>query len=298
MVQQIKHLSDLLKWFSLEKYSEAVNLDALGWCEQLSWRLGMLKALCRPYSNDIWKIDEPSQNISKGRTQALEFARTTPILLIEEVDELMGIYFHSSMLDELRSGNPNYSFSVNLTTVRQHYKTEFNIRKDERIYARNFFAQIFDDRGTDLRLPLKYKYQDWIDKPIDNLVDAFNTRRITVNLQIPDKILLEQFRKLLLEVRKPTRRIGITLEAKTKPDFAAWMKFGLLPYLDLHIWKKETGIKIPNRVVADAIFLPGEGGEEVVRKTTHKIAQEVMSNKYLSMLAAIAAEEVSERNRL
>ena len=76
------------------------------------------------------------------------------------------------------------------------------------------------------------------------------------------------------------------------------MKFGLLPYLDLHIWKKETGIKIPNRVTADAIFLPGEGGEEVVRKTTHKIAQEVMSNRYLNMLAAIAVEEVSERNHL
>ena len=48
--------------------------------------------------------------------------------------------------------------------------------------------------------------------------------------------------------------------------------------------------------MADAIFLPGEGGEEVVRKTTAKLARELLTLKHLETLAALAAQEIAERN--
>ena len=56
------------------------------------------------------------------------------------------------------------------------------------------------------------------------------------------------------------------------------------------------GKKIPNRVVADAIFRLGEGGEEVVRKTTQKLASLVLTDSHLQLLASIAAQEIVERN--
>lgn len=293
MVQRIKHVSDLPKWFNLEKYNKAADLDILGWCEQLSWRFGMLQMLSHP--DEIWRIDAPCKKvINEYRFQALELARETPIIDIKH-DDLMVHFFHSGALCELRSGEPTYSFGVHQTTVRQHYGTENSMMEEKRTYARNFFAQIYDSEDWFGKSP-KYKCQDWIDKPIDNFTNADRTLNLSVNLFVPDKILLKQFKKLLLEIRHTSLRYGISLEEKSRIDFDAWLKSGVLPYLDLHIWKKETGTKFPDRVMADAIFPHGEGGEDTVRKTTVKHAQYLMTRKFLEVLTAVATSEIMERN--
>lgn len=98
------------------------------------------------------------------------------------------------------------------------------------------------------------------------------------------------------DLRSTLRRKSIVTKNWRKPDFADWNRFGVLPYLDLRIWGQETGTRISNRVMADAIFLPGEGGEEVVRKTTAKLARELLTLKHLETLAALAAQEIAERN--
>lgn len=105
-----------------------------------------------------------------------------------------------------------------------------------------------------------------------------------------------QFERLLNDLRSTLRRKSIVTKNWRKPDFADWNRFGVLPYLDLRIWGQETGTRISNRVMADAIFLPGEGGEEVVRKTTAKLARELLTLKHLETLAALAAQEIAERN--
>jgi hypothetical protein len=48
--------------------------------------------------------------------------------------------------------------------------------------------------------------------------------------------------------------------------------------------------------MADAIFPPGEGGEEIVRKTTSKIAKELMADGNLKFLAALASQRIVEAN--
>jgi Family of unknown function (DUF6387) len=68
-----------------------------------------------------------------------------------------------------------------------------------------------------------------------------------------------------------------------------------LPYADLLIWAKENKVKIPNRVFADAIFPQGEGGEEVVRKTTRPLAKRVLGSLNMEILEARAASELAER---
>ena len=49
--------------------------------------------------------------------------------------------------------------------------------------------------------------------------------------------------------------------------------------------------------MADAIFPQGEGGEEVVRKTTKPLAESVLGKGFLEKLEAIAAHEKAERNK-
>ena len=115
-------------------------------------------------------------------------------------------------------------------------------------------------------------------------------------LGLPDKVLIEQFKQMLESRRKPLLKVGISIENKLRPDFEGWAKFGVLPYLDLNTWAELEGLTIPNRVMADAIFPVGEGGEEVVRKTTEKIAKEILTKSHLNKLAALAAQEIAERN--
>ena len=55
-----------------------------------------------------------------------------------------------------------------------------------------------------------------------------------------------------------------------------------------------SAIKIMKETGGHAIKL--EGGEEVVRKTTQKLASLVLTDSHLQLLASIAAQEIVERN--
>lgn len=293
MTKQIRHVSSLPKWFDLAKYAGANSLESVGWYEQLSVRSDLIGLV----GSRRWESGQSSSPPETGQQtmRVLALIRETPIVDIAK-DELLTAYFYGGALYELKAGDPRYSFGVHLTTVRNLYLTEGNIEKDKRTHARNFFAQIFD-QDRDWSTPLAFKHKDWIDEPIDGIADSggFDVN-IRVNMLLPDRVLVEQFKRVLNQLRSPLQRAGVAIENTRMPNFSDWIRFGVLPYLDLQIWQRETGTKIPNRVMADAIFLPGDGGEEVVRKTTAKLADDLLTRKHLETLAALAAHEIAERN--
>lgn len=285
----IKHINDLPDWYKLEKYEAAKSLDAAGWYEQLSIR-NCLKSLL---SYDL----RDNLPISQQHLEALEGLRSTPIIDVNN-NFLIRVLCCGGELWELKTGDPKYSLGVHMTTVREHYHTENNIEIEKRTYARNFFSQVWSEGVFDEPyVPLKYPCKDWIDEPIDGITNTINyTINVSVDLGLPDKVLIEQFKQMLESRRKPLLKVGISIENKLRPDFEGWAKFGVLPYLDLNTWAELEGLTIPNRVMADAIFPVGEGGEEVVRKTTEKIAKEILTKSHLNKLAALAAQEIAERN--
>jgi hypothetical protein len=75
------------------------------------------------------------------------------------------------------------------------------------------------------------------------------------------------------------------------PDFNEWIRIGILPYLDLKIWEMQENVSIPNRVMADAIFTDEISGEETVRKTTDKLACQVLEGDILKELAVLYGTE-------
>lgn len=291
MAQLIKHISNLPEWFVLQKYEAAKLLDTAGWYEQLSVRSDLIGLVGSPRW-ESWQASAPPK--TGLQTMAiLELIRASPIVDIAK-DDLLTAYFGGGALYELKARDPRYSFGVHLTTVRNLYLTEYRIEQDKRDYSRKFFSYIF---GKDWIKPIPYKYKDWIDEPVDGITDSgdFDVN-IRVNMLLPDKVLVEQFKRVLNELRSPLQRVGLAIANTRKPDCADWVRFGVLPYLDLQMWQQETGVKIPNRVLADAIFPHGKGGEEVVRKTTAKLAEELLTRKHLETLAALAAHEIAERS--
>jgi hypothetical protein len=285
----IKHVKELPDWYKLDKYEAAKSLDAAGWYEQLSIRK-CLKSLLSSNLRD-------NLPISQQDLKAIEGLRTTPIIDVNN-NFLIKVLCCGGELWELKSGNPRYSLGVHMTSVREHYQTEKKIEIEKRTYARNFFAQTWGENFLeDTYETVKYPHKDWIDEPIDfNLNESSLNIHLTVDASLPDKVLIEQFKLFLSEMRSPLKQAGISIDNKLRPDFEGWAKFGILPYLDLNTWAELEGLTISNRVMADAIFPAGEGGEEVVRKTTKKIADEILTESHLNKLAAIAAYEIAERN--
>lgn len=279
----IKHIKELPTWFKLEKYEAAKKLDAVGWYEQLLVRHA-IKTFLKSNISDVIKTQ-------------FQLLQKSPIVYIDE-DCVFGQFFLSDKLFELKTKKPNYSLGVHKLTVHELYLIENNIEEEKRTYARNYFRNRFNMfLIPPLDYPVKYPFKPWIDEPIDGIRRTLdNDVHVRVDLGLPDKVLIEQFKQMLESIRKPLLKVGVSVENKQRPDFEGWAKFGILPYVDLTIWAEIEGVTIPNRVMADAIFLVGEGGEEVVRKTTQKLAEEMLTESHLNKLAALAAYKIAERN--
>jgi len=279
MTEIIKNVSNLPEWFNLAKYAAAESMDSAGWLEQLAMR----KQLTSLVGSPRWESWQPSptSKIGQQSLQILALIRETPILNIAKNELLEGYFYDDSPLERIPS------IGVHLTSVRNLYTTEGRIEKDKRDHAR----ELFNDNN-----PYSYKGTNWIDEPVDGIADSGDFEvNIRVNMMLPDNLLVEHFKILLNELRGGSHPGVLLLKNTRQPNFDNWISCGVLPYMDLQIWQKEIGVKIPNRVMADAIFPVGEGGEEVVRKTTAKLADELLTTKYQHTLASLVALEIAER---
>lgn len=135
-----------------------------------------------------------------------------------------------------------------------------------------------------------------IDPPLfltDHLPLPDNEARLAavrVDLDAPDALILESFAAWLAEARALK---GQPRDKKFyRPNFGRWMRYGLLPYLDLLIWATETQNHIPDRVMSAAIG-SYDAGESNIRKTVAPLAESLMRD--LSELRALAAIEVTTK---
>ena len=76
MAKQIRHVSDLPKWFDLAKYDGVTSLDTAGWYEQLGVRHDLLKMIRSPR----WQTDGLIEVINTEILQLL--ALHIPILAV------------------------------------------------------------------------------------------------------------------------------------------------------------------------------------------------------------------------
>lgn len=110
-----------------------------------------------------------------------------------------------------------------------------------------------------------------------------------VDLSAPDSVLMEGFEVWLAEARAAR---GIDRDRRFhRPNFGNWVRYGLLPYLDLLIWSMETDTEITWDVMAAVCRPHAVGGGEPMRKTVGLLAGNLMRD--LSELKALAALEAA-----
>jgi hypothetical protein len=294
MVKSIKNIKNLPEWFSLDKYEGLNTLDALGWYEQLITR------------HTLWYwmskyIDEEGEN-KDSIYRLMEFIQSNPIVDIKKEDVEANVMLASGHLGSFKDkhGSYRHALGVKLMTFRDLHHLEKSINKDKIDYAREFFKQ-FDNEFNDVdwlsRAPkYMYKHQDWIDEYVDFYrdEDEGDDLNVKVDMRLPDSILIEQFEAILKIRKNALAEASISLDEKRGDDFKKWIGFGVIPYFDLLTWSFLENVKIPNRVMADAIFPVGEGGEEVVRKTTKPLMNKIFNKVFIDRIASIVAFEKTE----
>lgn len=282
MTQRIKNRSELPKWFSLEKYDLAKTLDAAGWYVQLYIRSRCLSFL--PAGKNISGI--------------LNLIRAAPIIDVTANSDLSfhyhrGMFYEEPIIEQSKHG-------VHSLTVHELYMAAINMEESKRIQAKAFFEIILNSLlGVSAESPrdlsiLSRKKTAFLYEPVHHVLSKpLDQAMIGVNLLLPDRVLVEQFKSYLPLLRE---ECGAELfsEKWHQPDFAEWARLGVLPYLDLMIWAQEEDKKITYQVLEEAIFPSREGSEGRVRKTTAPKAEQLMSRESLALLRAQVMREQGE----
>jgi hypothetical protein len=177
-----------------------------------------------------------------------------------------------------------------LETLRDHYLTELHLTEEKAISSGALFGQLKGESR------IRFGPTDWIDETI-GAISSYglkgNSLGVRVDLALPDKLLVENFYRLLKRERARLRRLGGYEPPTRIPKPSDWIRYGVLPYLDLRAWEIHAGVNIPYHVMAIAVLPRAVGGDETVRKTTSKLAGTLISAEYLAMLAALASDETS-----
>lgn len=289
MTERIKHISDLPPWFKLDKYNNAKNLDANGWYEQICIRANCLTYFDSEEGSACKKITQ-----DKDFKEAIKAIREKPIYNMRVDGKLPLFFYFDNIAILLKSESPHLTPSIHPMSLLEFDLLRREIDPKRLEYVAEWKNQFLDCDKTTF-FPL-YKYETWIKEPLCNSVrqdlaeemHSSGKDPVIVDLNYPDKILIENFKRYILGRRAELKNEHLSKHSR-QCNFSEWTRYGALPYLDLKIWEFEAKVKIPHRVLADAIYPQGDGGEETIRKTTIPLANLLLTDKLLRQLVAQAS---------
>jgi len=282
MRKKIKHVSELPNWFKLEKYEFSKELDSAGWYEQFYIRRNFLRSLLHCYRGN--------KPFPSEFQLAIQSSHENPHIDIFK-DQRISNYCHpNSPLHLIKEKNTQQLLGIKSLTMREYICYKFFIRPDRLKYAEDWYDTPYDEKE------IYPKDAPWLDEPINNSYQpevGTLTDTIRITLALPDSLLIENFKQHLAILRK--RVTGFNYKHFHKSDFNNWIKFGILPYIDLMIWEHETNARIPNRIMANVLYPLGDKGEETIRKTTNPLMNMLLTERTLHLLTAQAALEIMEK---
>lgn len=306
----IRSINELPNWYELNKYQNLKLLDSASWYEIL------LQRWTHEYfikSEGIHKYKKQKENGQENEFYSVLLeSRKDPLFLMDDIQQIYLI--GGGKLAELKLSPHSYSnlmHGVSPATYRRIYQYENKMSREVLYKVRDWFDSFFDSsKEYDYSDAFKKK-SDWaksfVDKPIFDALDKVGKKSnineklysrsselVEINLMLPDKILEQQFSEYL-KVARHDRIYSRTPFSYKRPEYSKWIEYSVLPFIDLNLWALENNIKIPNRVMADAIFRDYEKGEEVVRKTTSKIAKTIVQENYIDFFSTIVANDLMEK---
>jgi hypothetical protein len=161
MTKRIKHISDLPKWFQLDKYQAAKSLNANGWYEQLNIRAHCLTYFDSAEGSACQKIAQTADF-----KEAVEAIREKPIYDMK-VDGKLPLYFYfEDIAISLKSKSPHLIPSIHAISLLEFDLLKREIDPQRLEYVEKWENQFRDCDETTF-IP-HYLYESWIKEPLYN----------------------------------------------------------------------------------------------------------------------------------
>jgi len=244
-----------LSWFELSKYEGTEKFTLKDWYIQLARRIGL-----KTFYDDM----EPKLMLLTDGGMALYMDKGSYVGAGKDVFKVSEILEYD--WEQVKS-NPTGLY------------TEF--------LSMNAFSEIDKaiclTRPRDLPLGLIYTYQD------PEFFEPINSDNclISIDLNAPEKVLIEQFKTLVREQKQLTS--AQSKKSFTGADLKSWHALNILPCIDLMIYEKIHNVKI-NQGALDNLLFPNEFVTDKSRRSVLPKVKEVFSPKnILAMQYAITA---------
>ena len=265
-------------WFDLDKYAGQQELNGQDWATQL-------EARARFYweAPDIY-VRQDNAKIFK----AIKENPLYPFLYLystERAKRRKEVEFPNLFLKSLEPLTMHRALDLS-HDIPQRYKdargayrsTSGLVRK-----SNSDLDEIFDNFDFD---PLR-KYENY---PADfGLIekgeDAFgiSTINLTIDLNSPDKLIIQDLKNFLTEIRKMEQIRG---EQVTGSILSRLESLMVLPYLDLDIYSRIESVNLSNHILGDWLF-PDELKVDVtekVRKSTEPLAKKAVGYYFITAI--------------
>lgn len=270
-------IEEIAKWYSIDHYLAVRKFRMIDWFRQLRHRQSLLYLLEKSTNKADPLAEEYFSTFSRGikytRGIAVEDAEIPDLPSIDGMD--------LSLTNEKCGATP--------LTFRHLYNHASSVPG----YEFDPVQYFIDMCSVMSENPPPTKTQD---PPLlltnDMSVNGVKYALLRVDQELPIELLRENVIEQLLKMRAAMPPSPKKKRYHT-PSFESWARNGLLPYLDLLIFKMETGANIPDRVMAAAIRPGYDIGESNLRKTVIPLAKRLMADGGLAELLELAATEAS-----
>ena len=297
---KIESVRDLPAWFDIEKYKGCNLFGATEWFERLAYRKTLLlgnpeypdrKIVMLPTFKEVDNKNENGEFIDAGALMLSDPVAMSHSEAMSQWRSKIGKDIHrlraeplevEPWLSEALIDTPPTVANMTIADLRDVLRVgELNAR-----FTNTPSLQDYIEDADFNNLPESAKFKE---VHLHHFALERSTRTaILVALDASNADIKRAFSAWLDEARaKQAAAIK-----RNKPHYDRWENYGLLPYIDLHIWEMETENSIPDRVLSSALIRNWhDKGEGHIRKTLAPLAKDLMRD--LSALQALASIEAA-----
>lgn len=277
-------------WFDLKNYDALKTMSSEGWASVLESRAYILQVYddAKLRGEDLeWTLQAMADELKAGYF---------------EVDEMVDCYINGDHEHERLRW---HSFST-LSVDSLKNSEVWDMAKDNSKFSAyqkmrdEWLRPIEEDENKDGLLEIAHSPYDLRFKQILNVNYIPSHANVVINLDFPDKQIINDFSQWLTHYRKAA---GYNVPKKlahkrvfTQSTYDNWIKHGLIPYLDLLIVAKIEGKEITQKKLSEVIF-PDEfdvDTEYRIRTITKPEAERLMEKAtHRSLLKQAANGKVS-----
>lgn len=281
MSKKIKSKRDLPKEFDLKKYEKLNSLSDKDLFRQIYWRME-------------WKDKHWSDELA---SYFLEYGCNLPLFDHDPFGEIKNER-SDDYYDQFKGGREFVERYESHSKNKNKLSTGYGIGVLSRLEVMHISKDvdhIGERKGKPFSIPdeeidelLKEditnhgKLMSYASDPVNLVMDNLELY-LSINLSVPDEILISDMKSLL-----PKWREELGVEADEIQINNTWsvirkkiIEYNVLPYIDLHLWANIKGVSIPGGVLAVSLFPDGDKEQFAIAQTIRPFIDRLMTYETL-----------------